>query len=98
MDQTEVRNDIGAPILDPNSPYRVAMTLDDEMEVSSVVKSVELEKKSEVAGEFSNRTKKCYEYTPKFVVSDLSQQPNGIPNTTTKYKEVYYYYLYEHML
>lgn len=96
MDQTEVNNGTGVPISDPNSPYRVAMTLDGEMEVSSVVKSVELEKKSEVAGEFSNRTKKCYEYTPKFVVSDLSQQPNGIPNTTTKYKEVYYY-LYEHM-
>ncbi|XP_078153918.1 uncharacterized protein LOC144549031 [Carex rostrata] len=87
LDQTQVSNGTGVLISDPNSPYRVAMTMDGEMEVSSVVKSVELEKKNVVSGELSNRTKKCYEYTPKFVVSDLSQQPNGIPNTTTKYKE-----------
>lgn len=67
------------------------------LEISSGIKSVELENENEAAGEFSFGTKKNSEETPKVLVSGLSgwlkpttalRGRNGIPNSTTKYKEV----------
>ncbi|KAF3322515.1 Protein JASON [Carex littledalei] len=66
------------------------------VEISSGIKSVELENENEAAGEFSFGTKKNSEETPKVLVSGLSgwlkpttalRGRNGIPNSTTKYKE-----------
>jgi hypothetical protein len=68
-----------------------------EVEISSGRKFVELEKEKEVAVEFSFGTKENSQETPKALVSGLSEwlKPtsalrgrNGIPNSTTKYKEV----------
>ncbi|KAJ3708340.1 hypothetical protein LUZ61_012045 [Rhynchospora tenuis] len=64
-------------------------------EITSSNKSV-VEKEVEVAGAFSLRTERSYEETPKILVSGSSEPlktvtalrgRNGIPNTTTKYKE-----------
>lgn len=68
-----------------------------EVEISNDIKFVELERQNEAAGEFSFHTKENFEETPKVLVSGLSEwlKPtsalrgrNGIPNSTTKYKEV----------
>jgi hypothetical protein len=65
-----------------------ALKLTHQVEASSDFKLVELKKENEVARECSFHNKKCSEDTPKVVIPDLSQYLNGIPNTTTKYKEV----------
>lgn len=75
-----------------------ALETTHQVEISSGIESVELEKENEVARECFSHTKKCSEDTPKVVVPAISPCLNGIPNTTTKYKEVYISFLETYFL